>query len=152
MNTRFLELGRQQLDQKLKHLRLLRNDVVPTGGWLKAIRTGLGLTAVALAKKLGVTSASLSELEHSETAGTITLKSLRKAAAAMDCDVVYAIVPRTSLEDILKQRAREKALSILGRVGQSMKLEDQEVGPRQTHQQVQALTKTLLENPNALWK
>jgi len=45
----------------------------------------------------------------------------------MDCDVVYAIVPRTSLDNILKQRADEKARLILGRVGHSMKLEAQPV-------------------------
>jgi len=152
MGIEFLKLGRQQLDRKLKHLQPFRKQTVPGSGWIRAIRTSLGLTAVALAKRLGVTPASVSDLENSEKIGTITLNSLRKVAAAMDCDVVYAIVPRTTLDDILKKRADEKARSILGRVGHSMKLEGQSVELAQAHQQVEALAQSLLDNPKALWK
>jgi len=91
-------------------------------------------------------------MEHSEASGTITLKSLRKAAAAMDCDLVYAIVPRATLEDILKQHASEKARTLLGRVGHSMVLEAQAVESSEDHQRVEALVQTLLDNPKALWK
>jgi predicted DNA-binding mobile mystery protein A len=152
MNNRLLDIGRKQLDAKLKHLQLLIKNPAPKGGWLRAIRISLGLPAVLLAKKIGVKPASLSELEHSEANGTITLNSLRKVAAAMDCELVYAIVPRTSLDEILNQKAGEKARSILGRVGHSMKLEAQEVGARQSHEQILALTRSLLENPKAIWK
>jgi predicted DNA-binding mobile mystery protein A len=152
MNTRLLEMSRKQLDEKLKQLQQLIKNPAPKCGWLRAIRSSLGLPAVLLARKIGVKPASLSELEHSEANGTITLNSLRKVAVAMDCELVYAIVPRTSLDDILKRKAGEKARSILGRVGHSMKLEDQGVDARQVHEQVQSLTKTLLENPKAIWK
>lgn len=152
MNNRLLDLGRKQLDQKLKQLQPLCKTQAPIGGWLKAIRTSLGLPAVLLAQKIGVKPSSLSDLEHSEANGTATLNSLRKAASAMDCELVYAIVPRTSLDEILNRKAGEKARSILGRVGHSMKLEDQGVNARQSHQQIRSLTKTLLENPKALWK
>ena len=105
-----------------------------------------------LAQKIGVKPASLSDLEHSEANGTATLNSLRKAAAAMDCELVYAIVPRTSLDEILNRKAGEKARSMLERVSHSMKLEDQGVNARQAHEQIQSLTKTLLENPKTIWK
>jgi predicted DNA-binding mobile mystery protein A len=152
MKNRLLDIGRKQLDQKLKHLLPLIDNPAPKNGWLRAIRTSLGLPAVLLAERLGMKPASLSELEHSEASGTVTLNSLRKVAAAMDCELVYAIVPRTSLDEILNRKAGEKARSILGRVGHSMRLEDQGVNARQAHEQVQSLTKTLLENPKALWK
>jgi len=152
MSIEFLKIGRQQLDRKLKRLQPLRKQTVPGSGWIRAIRTSLGLTAVALAKRLGVTPASVSDLENSEKSGTITLNSLRKVAAVMGCDVVYAIVPRTTLDDILKQRADEKARSMLGRVDHSMKLEAQAVEISKAHQQVQALAQSLLDNPKALWK
>ncbi len=152
MNIRLLEMSRKQLDQKLKQLQPLIKNPAPKSGWLRAIRSSLGLPAVILAKKIGVKPASLSELEHSEANGTITLNSLRRVATAMDCELVYAIVPRSSLDDMLMRKAGEKARSILGRVGHSMKLEDQGVDARQAHEQIKSLTKTLLENPKALWK
>jgi len=152
MNTEFLKLGRQQLDQKLKFWQPLRTQEVPARGWIRAIRSSLGLTAVALAKRLGVTPASVADLERSEASGTVSLNTLRKAATAMDCDLVYAIVPRTSLEAILEQRAAEKAQTMMGGVGQSMTLEAQSVEPFQTRQQAEALVRTLLYSPKALWK
>jgi predicted DNA-binding mobile mystery protein A len=152
MNAKFLELGRRQLDEKLKPYRVLRKQPPPSGGWIRAIRTGLAMSAHALAERLGVSQATVFGLEQSEVNGSITLKSLKKAAAAMNCDVVYALVPRGTLEKTLEHRAHEKALSMLSRVGQSMKLEAQEVGKRQTHEQAQSLTRSLLEDPKSLWK
>jgi len=152
MNEEFQKLGREQLDSKLKRWKLLRNQPVPTGGWLRAIRTGLGLPRLVLAKRLQVAPGSVDDLEYSEAGGTVSLNSLRKAAAAMNCDLVYAIVPRTSLGMILKERATEKATAILGRVGHTMKLEAQEVENPKMRKQTEALAKTLIDKPRTLWK
>jgi predicted DNA-binding mobile mystery protein A len=92
------------------------------------------------------------DLESSEAKGTISLNSLKKAAAAMNCDLVYALVPRTSLDSTIRERATEKAKAILGRVGHTMKLEAQEVEHAKTRRQTEALAKTLISKPRALWK
>ena len=152
MNEAFLKLAREQLDHKLKRWKLLRGQPVPAGGWLRAIRTSLGLSRLALAKRLQVAPGSLDDLEYSEAGGTVSLNSLRKAAAAMNCDLVYAIVPRTSLDMILKERATEKAKGILGRVGHTMKLEAQEVENPKIRRQTEALAQTLINKPKSLWK
>ena len=152
MTTRLITLARHQLDRKLKGLRPLKKQARPSGGWIRAIRTSLGLSAAALGAKLGITQSSVAELEASEASETITLKSLKRAAHAMDCEVVYAIVPRSSLEDILRQHADEKARSIVDHVSHSMRLEDQEVSPRETNHEVRALAQSLLDNPRTIWK
>ncbi len=150
MTGKLSELWRSQLEQKLKLWQAVRPAQVPREGWIRAIRTSLALTRSALAQRLGISPSSLADLEQSEAAGTITLNSLRKVAAAMECDVVYALVPRTSLNGILEQRAGQEARSILGRVRQTMKLEAQEVEPSDA--QTSELVKKLLANPKALWK
>ncbi len=152
MNEEFLKLGREQLDHKLKRWKLLRNQSVPAGGWLRAIRISLGLPRLVLAKRLQVAPGSVDDLEYSEAGGTVSLNSLRKTAAAMNCDLVYAIVPRTSLSMILKERATEKAKAILGRVDHTMKLEAQEVENPKIRKQTETLAKTLINKPRALWK
>jgi len=152
MNEEFLKLGREQLDHKLKRWKLLRNQPVPTGGWLRAIRTSLGLPRPVLAKRLRVAPGSVDDLEYSEAGGTVSLNSLKKAAAAMNCDLVYAIVPRTSLRMILKEQATEKAKAILGRVGHTMKLEAQEVENQKIRKQTETLAQALINKPRALWK
>jgi predicted DNA-binding mobile mystery protein A len=152
MNDEFLKLGRQQLDRKLKSWQVLRKQPIPAGGWLRAIRTSLGIPRLALAKSLKVAPGTVDDLEYSEASGTASLNSLRKAAAAMNCDLVYAIVPRTSLSAILKERATEKARAMLGRVGHTMKLEAQEIEHRKIRQQAQALVQALINKPRSLWK
>ncbi len=58
---------------------------------------------------MAVGQSTISGIEHSETRGTIKLDTLRRAAAALDCDVIYYLVPRTSLEDTVRLQARHKA-------------------------------------------
>ena len=52
--------------------------------------------------------------------------SLSRAAEALDCNLVYALVPKKSLEQSVNDRARKLALSNLARVSHTMKLEAQE--------------------------
>lgn len=82
------------------------------------------------ADRLGMAWQSMDDLEKSEAAGTASLNSIRKGAAALNCRLVYAIVPNTgSLDELVNQRARALALSDVARVDQTMRLEDQAVPP-----------------------
>ena len=146
------KLGQRQIDQKLRPWKGLWEEAVPVGGWLRTIRAGLGLPAVSLAKRLGIKPASVANLEQSEAAGTVSLNTLRKAAAAMDCVVVYAVVPKSSLKEILERQAREKAKPLLARVSHTMALEMQGVDAEEMKHQAQEIVASLLENPRALWK
>ena len=54
---------------------------------------------------------------------------MRRAAEALDCTLVYALVPNeTSLENAVHARARKIALRDLGRVAHTMRLEAQGTG------------------------
>lgn len=117
-------LARKSLDRRLAPLRgeLL---ITPPSGWIKAIREALGMTAEQLARRMGVVQSRVSTLEKAESTGTPTLKSLRQAAEAMDCVLVYAIVPRTSLDQIVRDQAMKKADTELARHHHTMRLENQ---------------------------
>lgn len=125
--------ARQRLDERLLKLKPEEQFRPPPKGWLRAIRTALGMTGVQFAKRLGVTPQSVDALEKSEASGSIELKSLRKAAALLDCTLVYALVPNSSLESTVQTRARMLAIKDLARASHSMKLEDQET--RETDQE-----------------
>lgn len=153
MNNKLLTMGRRQLDDKLKPWHVLRQQGEPGAGWIRTIRTSLGLTKARLAARCGLSSeASIAGLERSEMNGTISLNSLRKVAEAMDCSVVYAIVPRTTLESILEVRAQEKANAMLRQVEHTMELEVQGVEPSASKRQIKEIVETLLENPKSVWK
>ncbi len=120
--------ARRRLDEKLAALRPLANVATPPKGWLRAIRNSLGMSAIQFAHRLGVAaSQSIEDIERSEAAGTVRLDTLRRAAEALDCTLVYAIVPKRSLQSMAERQARNKALAALSRVDQTMLLEDQRV-------------------------
>jgi predicted DNA-binding mobile mystery protein A len=132
------ERGRQRLDARLiplndEHKRLL----VPPRGWIRAIRDALGMSGVQLAKRLKVSPQTVEAMEKSEVAGTIQLNTLKRAAEALDCTLVYALIPRTSLENTVRNRARQIATSALARVSHTMKLEDQDTGPGESETRIE---------------
>lgn len=71
------------------------------------------------------------------------LKSLKAAANALGCELVYALVPRThSLEHLVEERARSQAKKQVMGVEHSMALENQAVG--RLDEAVETETKRLL--------
>ncbi len=136
MNNSKRKVARQRLDQRLSAFRSGSRLTAPPKGWIRAIRDALGMSALQLGARLGVKPQSVADLEKSEAHGTIQLKTLRKAAAALDCTLVYALVPNASLEDAVRTRAREIARKELARIGHSMDLEAQGLSKAEREAQI----------------
>ena len=152
MNKKFANLQLQQLDAALSKLRDKHMPSRPVIGWVKAVRESLGMSASALARKLGVTPHSISKLEKAEAEEKITLASLRKLANALDCELQYILVPRQSLEEIMKDRAISVARERLLPISHSMALEGQAVDKSIAEKQVQLLAQEILNGPRRnLW-
>ncbi len=148
-------LAVDQFDRKLKTLRPAAarlKAATPRAGWIRAIRTSLGMSTTALAQRLGIAHTSLLQLEKGEQAGTIALASLRRVADALDADVVYALVPRASIKDTISTRARQIAKQRVGSVAKSMQLEAQGLTPKQIARQVDELARDLETRPKHLWR
>jgi predicted DNA-binding mobile mystery protein A len=117
----------EQLDRKFEKLAVLKDLEISPKGWINAIRTGLNMSLVQLAKRMKKTSVSIKEIEQREEDKGITLKKLSEVAEALDCHFVYAIVPKDgTLEKSIEKRAFEVAKEIVMRTSHTMKLEDQE--------------------------
>jgi enoyl-CoA hydratase/carnithine racemase len=67
-------------------------------------------------------------MEHSEMAGHIRMDTLAAAADALGCDLVYVLVPRRPLEEVVRERAREIARPLAASVEHTMLLENQATG------------------------
>jgi predicted DNA-binding mobile mystery protein A len=129
MRNEFKSLRLKQLDRGLKPYRAARMIPRPSKGWIRTIRLALGISSGELARRLGTSRQLPLQLEKGEAEDRITLKSLRAAANALDCDLVYAFVPRAdSLQDLTENRARAEATKRVLGVEHSMALEDQAVG------------------------
>lgn len=152
IKDRQAELARKNLDRKLAFLRE-ESLARPRGGWIRAIRDALGMSSRQLAKRMGVVQSRIVALEKAEAIDATTLKSLREAAEALNCKFVYALVPNAPLDDIVRDRAANKALDQFAPVAQGMMLENQSLTKEQMHEELERLTKEILKEPlRYLWE
>lgn len=142
-----------QLEGKLIEFVSAGKVVRPPIGWIKAIRTSLGMTLEQMAKRLSITKQSAMEIERREQEGSITLRSLREAAHALDLELVYGVVPKDgSLNALIERKARAIAQEIVMRTSQSMKLEGQENSEHRLKEAIDERTVELkMEIPKKLW-
>ncbi len=152
MDKQFRDLQLQQMDALLEAWRGSQLSARPRSGWVRAIREAMGMSAAAFARRLGMTPVGVRKLESSEASDTITLASLRKLAQALDCELRYALVPRTSLLQQVKDRAERVARERLSPIAHSMALEDQAVQVLQNKLQLELAIKDLIEGSRReLW-
>ena len=126
-NSRTRTQSRSALDLRFDEMRPIAKFTPPVRGWIKAVRQAIGMSSFQLALRLGVKQPTVTEMEQSEMRGTIQLATLRRVAEALDCTLVYALVPNQPLETMVRNRARAFARRRLGPVEHSMLLEDQAV-------------------------
>jgi len=141
--------SRASLDKRLKEFGAVRQYAAPVRGWIKAVRAALGMTTAQLAKRLGVKQPSVVAIEQSEAKGTIELTTLRRVAEALDCTLVYALVPNKPLETMVRDRARLFARRRRGPVEHSMLLEDQAVTAKDVEKSLDEIVRET--NPRLFW-
>jgi len=121
------KLAMQQIERRLKNLRVFAKDANIRTGWISYMREALCMTQSVLAKAAGLNQVTVLQIEKREKAGKVTIQTMRKIAAAMDCEFVYALVPKQDLGDFLKEKALAKATRIVREADVHMILEDQRV-------------------------
>jgi predicted DNA-binding mobile mystery protein A len=143
--------SRAHLDARFRKLGPPARFTPPVRGWIKAVREALGMSTAQLAKRLRIKQPSVVALEQSEAKGAIELATLRRVAAALDCTLVYALVPNRTLQTTVRDRARAFARRRLEPVEHSMLLEDQKVTAK-AKQDKARLDEIIHEtNPRLFW-
>jgi predicted DNA-binding mobile mystery protein A len=137
-------IARKSLEARFSQIRPVDRFARPYKGWIRAIRDSLGMTTIQLAQRLGVSQPRISAIEKNEVNNSLTLETLMRVAEALDCRFVYALVPNSSLDDLVRQQARKVALESLSQVEQSMRLEDQEVMGAERQSQLEDLIDDLI--------
>ncbi len=147
--ARLASQSRSQLDERFRELGLAKRYAVPGRGWIKAIREALGMSTAQLAKQLEIKQPSLVQLEQSEAKGTMELATLRRVAEALDCTLVYALLPNKPLESTIRERARAYAHRHRAAVEHSMLLEDQNVPAKNVEARLDEIVRET--NPRLFW-
>ncbi len=146
-------LIRQQYQHKFDENLMIKNIRRPKEGWIRTLRKALGMSSPQLARILGLGKAQVSQMERMEIDDRITLKQLRRVAEELDCELVYALVPRTPIQEMIRERADFKAKKIIGAANQHMILESQQLDESSLNEQLDLETNRLLQDmPRDLWE
>ncbi|MFN5829688.1 MAG: mobile mystery protein A [Bacteroidota bacterium] len=151
MGKKSLQL--QQLNSKMLGFSSLKQVAMPPTGWIKAIRTAIGMSMQQLGNKLNVSKQGIMDIEKREQDGSVTIKSLREIARAMDMQLVYGFVPNDgSLDALIEKRATELATQIVMRTANTMKLEDQANSKKRIETAIRERAAAIKnEMPKILW-
>ncbi|AHZ84230.1 hypothetical protein Bb109J_c1535 [Bdellovibrio bacteriovorus] len=146
MKSKTAKLRRAQLDRQFYAVQGIGALKTPKTGWVREIRTALGMSMNDLATRLGVIKQRIEGLEKNEAAGTVTLESLRKAAEAMNCEFVYYFVPKQGLQKTLEAQALKVADEIVKSSEHSMSLELQATSKSAQKALTEEIAQELLRN------
>jgi predicted DNA-binding mobile mystery protein A len=152
MKSSSAALARKHLEARLAPLRDSTIRARPPKGWVRALRDALGMTASELGRRIGVSQAQATQFEQGEVDGSITLRSLRGAAEAMDCELVYALVPRTPIDEMLRSEAVKLADRQLRITHHTMALENQAMRGADQESERERLIAALLDDPRRIWR
>jgi predicted DNA-binding mobile mystery protein A len=143
----------QQLNSKMLSFASLRQVAIPPTGWIKAIRTAIGMSMQQLGNKLNVSKQGILDIEKREKDGSITIKSLKEIARVMDMQLVYGFIPNDgSLDALIEKRATELATKIVLRTSNTMKLEDQGNSNKRIQKAIEERATSIKnEMPKILW-
>ena len=145
-------LARKHLERRLAPLRDQQNLTRPPRGWIRAMREAFGMTTRQLAQRIGKVQSAVVEMEKSEARDSISLATLRQAAEALDCTLVYALVPNRPIDDIRRARAANVASQQLARASHTMALENQSLDRAAQDAERERLIDALLRgSPARLW-
>lgn len=138
------KLAMKQIKKRLAKLRPLVNETQIRTGWISYIRHALCMTLAKLAERSGLNLSTVHQIEKRELEGKVTLQTMSKIAEAMDCEFLYAIIPKKELPLYLKQIATMKATAIIKQADVHMTLEDQKVHEDIKHR-IERLAEDLLQ-------
>jgi len=152
MKAKQKKLARAQLDETLRHFEPLKTVGTPRKGWIRAIRDALGMTGEQLAKRLNVNQQRVARIEQDEKLGKVTLNTMQSTAESLDCMFVYGLVPRTSLEQTVRNQAKLVAEKRTARSNQMMRLELQELSQNEKEKALRDLITEITDTmPKSLW-
>ncbi len=143
--------SRRRLDQRFGRHDNISELKPPWQGWIRTLRDALGMTGADLARRMGVHQSRIPAIERGEREQTIKIDTLARAAESLDCDLVYVLVPRRSLDEMVADQARRRAIEHLNYVKVHSRLEDQEV-TQDDHKHQIALLAAAYQRRRDLWR
>lgn len=140
----------RQVSAKLEALRGFKRYAAGVASWTQYIRKALGMTVPQLADRAGLATPTIYKVEKSEKSDQLTLQTLKTVAEALECEFVYAFVPKEPIEDMIERQAKKRAKTVIKQANLQMEYEDQAVSAKETNAQFEELVEKL-KGSKTLW-
>jgi len=146
-------LVQQQMDEMISLYGDGKKTAKLPFGWIQSTRLALGMSLRQLAQRIGVSVSALTHFEKREQTEAISIATLKKAALALDMELVYYFKPKGgTIQHSIMMQAQLKADEIMSQSNQAMKLEDQETSNHSQKVEVDRLAKDIAHKmPVNLW-
>jgi predicted DNA-binding mobile mystery protein A len=143
----------EQVDKKIKQFSRLSDTKIPDEGWIYSIRQALNISLKQVGRRMKLSAAGVKEMEKREKNYSITIKSLRNFASALELKFVYGFIPKDrSLEKMIEEKALEIAKQIVLKTSHNMALEDQQNEPARIKKAIKDRAEQIKnEMPKYLW-
>lgn len=153
MNIIKKALIQKQMDELIQSIVEGKQNAQTSVGWIQSTRLALGMSLRQLAERIGISASALTNFEKREQSDAVTLATLKKAANAMDMELVYFFKPKSgSIKSAIEKQATKKAQEILNQSNQTMKLEDQETSKKGQQLELERLKIDIMNKmPANLW-
>lgn len=147
------DLNIQQLDETISHLDESTLTSTPANGWINTIRNSLGMSARTLGERVGLSQPRIALMEKGEVDGSISIKTLEKAAQGLGCRVIITLIPENgTLQDMREKQALKKARQISQYTELHMELEEQATEDNFREQTIKKLADDYLRKwPRDFW-
>ncbi|MFG1515870.1 mobile mystery protein A [Halobacteriovorax sp. ZH2_bin.1] len=146
-----LDVAIKNFDSNYSKLRKSASSISrPRGGWIHKIRKMLGMTQEQVAERMNIKAPALNRIERAEVQGSPTLDTMKRVAEAMNCDFVYAVIPREKISKIKRKQATKYARAIVGDANLHMEIEDQAVDERALEKNVSEMAEAVYFN-SRIW-
>jgi len=140
----------EEVMQSLQDVKIAKRGLT-IGALIKSIRTQLGMSQIALAKRSGVRQTTVSRIEGGQSYAN--LSTLNKILEAISCELIIAPLLQDSVDAIRRKQARKIAEKQVHYLKGTMNLEKQQPDSRFVEELIKQEEERLLQGPNArLWE
>jgi transcriptional regulator with XRE-family HTH domain len=94
MENQERETPTRELVEAVMAIRVVQEKAGKVQGWLRTVRRQAGIPVAEVARRMGVGGSEVYRMEYAEGRGVIELQTLRRAAEALGCELVYGLAPR----------------------------------------------------------
>ncbi len=113
------------------------------------LRSALGMTQKQLAARIKCQQGDIAKLE-SEHKADVQISTLKKAAAALNCDLILMMVPKSNIAEYIEAKSEQMARKLIAASSANMAMEIQKPNKNVIGAQIKDLKEDIIKHRRSL--